>query len=315
MSAKFAAAPPPILPREGGGVALAVGAGVELTSAYCRLPTAEPGPQGIRAVLDDNPVIGERKRGPKRFWTTREVAALREAYPAGGAAACLVVLPGRTAKAIAEKARDEGLVAPAAVRAPKLTRWTSSPQIDEAIRRGYATATSRGDVRALANRLGRPTWWVSKQAARLGIVVPRFRGLPWAVAEDEILRAAPHLKPQTLRLRLARAGFARSETAIVVRLKRLGESRCDPEAMTASDLSRLMGVNPTTVLRWIEAGWLKAKRHAGWRQPGQPRPDSERAEYRIRAADVRRFVIDNAAVVDLRKVDRFWFIDMLGGGG
>jgi hypothetical protein len=37
-------------------------------------------------------------------------------------------------------------------------------------------------------------------------------------------------------------------------------------------------------------------------------------EYRIAARDVRRFVIANAAAIDLRKVEKFWFIELLAGG-
>lgn len=34
----------------------------------------------------------------------------------------------------------------------------------------------------------------------------------------------------------------------------------------------------------------------------------------LQARDVRAFILDNAAAVDLRTVDKFWFIDLVGHG-
>jgi len=32
----------------------------------------------LRILLDANPVAGDLKSGPRRFWTTREIAIVRE---------------------------------------------------------------------------------------------------------------------------------------------------------------------------------------------------------------------------------------------
>jgi hypothetical protein len=36
-------------------------------------------------------------------------------------------------------------------------------------------------------------------------------------------------------------------------------------------------------------------------------------EYWIHRHDVRAFVVANVAAVDLRKVEKFWFVEMLAG--
>lgn len=249
-------------------------------------------------------------RGAQRFWTTREVRALREAFPRGGLPACLAPLPGRSAAAIYAMAGKLGLSAPKGVAGPARHAWTSSPQIDAVIRRVYTGDPAARDVARLAATLGRPRWWVSKRAVRLGLVVPRFRAPPWSEAEDAIVREAAHLAPSGLRQRLARAGFDRTETAIVVHLKRLGADRSDPGATSAGGLADLMGVDRGTVTAWIAKGWLVAKRRGTARTAAQGGD-----EWRIGYRDVRRFVIDHPTAVDLRKVEPVWFIDLLAGGG
>lgn len=258
---------------------------------------------GIREVLEDNPVVGERRQGVKRFWTGREEKLLRQHYPQGGVPACLEVLPGRSASAIYNRAGQLGLRRPGADgRVVPRQRWHASPPIDAVIRRTYQSVPSKGDIAACAKAVGRPRWWVSKRARELGLVVPRFKAPAWTDAETELVRELAHKQPASIQRSLKHRGYHRSETAILVKLKRLGADRTDPNAMNANQLAECLGVDRKTVGRWIEQGWLKATR----------RQHSDRDDYwRIKRKDVRRFIIENTAQVDLRKVDRFWFVDLL----
>ena len=268
---------------------------------------------GIRDLLDENPLVGVPRTGVKRFWTGREEKLLRLHFPQGGVPACLPVLPGRTASSIYQRAGQLGLRSPVTIRrgcVPR-QRWSGNDQIDTVIRAAYQRTPTKGDISRLARTVGRPRWWVSKRASALGLVTPRFKQPPWSEAEIEIVAEAAHRDPTTIRRTLARAGFTRTETAISVKLKREGVvvgRDADPDHYTATGLAKLLGIDAKGVTAWIIKGWLKAERRGTARVEAQGGD-----EWWIRRRDVRRFVVDNAAAIDLRKVEKFWFIDLLGG--
>ncbi len=263
--------------------------------------------EDIRALLTRNPLVGEPRRGCRRFWTTREEKLLGEHYPKGGINACLAHLPGRSATAIYNHAALLGLQAPATQKHDfRRQRWTSSDHIDAAIRRVYQRTPAKGDIDALALAVGRPRWWVTKRASKLGLITPRFKEPDWTDAEREILHDNFHRAPRTIQRMLKRAGYVRTETAISVMGKRLGATREDPLHVTASGLATLMGVDAKTVTGWIARGLLKARRRDTNRSAAQGGD-----HHWIHLRDVRTFIVDNAAVVDIRKVDKFWFIDLL----
>lgn len=263
--------------------------------------------EDLRALLSRNPVIGEPRRGSRRFWTTREEKLLGEHYPQGGVEACLSHLPGRSAAAIYNHAGGLSLQAPTAQKHDfRRQRWTSSDQIDAVIRRVYQRTPTKGDIDALAIAVTRPRWWVTKRASKLGLLAPRFKEPGWTDAERTIVCDNYHRAPRTIQRMLQRAGFVRTETAITVMGKRLGATREDPHHLTAHGLATLMGVDGKTVTGWIARGLLKARRRGTSRTAEQGGD-----QHWIHLRDARAFIIDNAAVVDIRKVDKFWFIDLL----
>lgn len=269
---------------------------------------------GIRAVLDDNPMVGEPKIGARRFWTVAEIKRLREHYPSGGVEACMPHLPGRSASAIYNRAKAEGL------RSENIKnhnfrekRWATDEHIDALIVRTYQSKPDKHAVKRLAQTVNRPRWWVSKRAMKLGLTVPRFKEPEWTAEEIEFICARAHMDPQATSRRMKKHGWHRSPTSIVVKLKRLGQPRgrdADPDHCTASHLARLFGFDAKTVLGWIAKGWLKAEKRGTARTERQGGD-----EWWIHRRNVRAFVIQNASMVDLRKVDRVWFIDMLANGG
>jgi hypothetical protein len=258
---------------------------------------------GIRELLDHNPMVGPMRAGPRRFWTGRELKLLRENYPQGGVTACLASLPGRSASSIYQRSAMLGLRVPDARGMVKDRQsWTSSEAIDAIIRRAYQKVPSKSDVQACAATCGRPRWWISKRAQKLGLVTPRFKQAPWCEAELDLIADNAHKAPATLRRLLKRAGYERSETAIIVKLKRLGADRTDPHHLNANQLAGVMGVDRKTVSGWIAKGLLKAERRAA---------TATDDFWWIHRRDIRRFVTDNVAAVDLRKVEKFWFVDLL----
>lgn len=289
--------------QAGVAVSIAVDGGMALPAAVVGLC--------LRDLLDANPVVGDRRVGSKRPWTGREVKVVREHYPVSGLAGCLPLLAGRSATAIYQRARVLGLVSPkAASDAFPRQRWATSEAIDVVIRRAYLASPTRNGIGACAAAVMRPRWWVSRRATQLGLVVPRDREPPWSEAEMDLLRGREGDHPNSIKKALKVRGFSRTETAIVVKLKRIGLSAAvdEPHCHNARDLGVMMGVDGKTVARWIEKGWLKA------RMVGEA--SATRAEgnhWSIHRREIRRFIMENAAAVDLRKVDKFWFIDLLGG--
>lgn len=267
----------------------------------------EQEPGGVRQLIDQSMFCCEVGVGSKRFWTGREEKILREVYPAEGLKGCLKLLPDRSARAIYNHAKGMGLRTPS-YSAPRKGPYETNDVIDAMIRTVWQSKPEGKAIANLARNAGRPRNWLLRRARVLGLAVPRFKEPRWSAAEDEIISESAHLNFSALAKRLRRAGFKRTETAIAVRLKRLGATREDPDRLTARGLAILLGVDGKRVTAWIDKGWLKAERR------GTARTDAQGGDqWWIHRKSVRAFVIDNAAAVDLRKVDKFWFIDLLAG--
>lgn len=232
-------------------------------------------------------------------WFPEDLAILREHYPKGGLAAVRPLLPHKTAGAIYVKAGALRLKAPL----PPRSNYTSTKFIDEAIKR-YYLAPKKGGLSKLAHQTNRPRTWISARARHLGIVPPRFQEKPWSEPEIELLhKHAPKL-PGTIARILAKAGFKRSNGSIKQKLIKLRCDRSDDDTYSACGLAELFGVDEHLVLAWINKGWLKAQRKGSARQYDL---------YRIHRNSVRRFVSENAGAIDIRRVEKHWFIELLAG--
>jgi len=58
------------------------------------------------------------------------------------------------------------------------------------------------------------------------------------------------------------------------------------------------------VLRWIEKGLLKASKKGTKR---------ENDEWHIEDRHIRQFIVENVGIIDIRKVDKVWFVELLTG--
>jgi len=247
--------------------------------------------------------VGTQKRAPRYHWTTAEMDTLRRVYPTAGPTATAAALPHRDLRAIYQQARKHGLRAPT-TRAPR-QQWTWTDAELAALRRVYQSRPQKCDVVALALRLGKPRHAVSKRAVLEGLVTPRTKAPPWSREEDALLAEWAHCHPRHIARKFKTAGYARSETAITVRRKRVDVDTTDPDHYTAGALARLMGVDPKTVIRWIDKESLPAKRR------GTHRTETQGDHYHIARKALREWVRTHAVLVDLRKVDRFWFLDLV----
>lgn len=247
-----------------------------------------------------------------RYWAPGEDEVIREHYGTlGGPARCAELLNGRSLSAVYARGHCLGIpgkrYAPAR---PGARKYTIEPWIDIEIRRVYeARPEHRGAVNELARRVGRPRWWVGQRALALELKVPRFKEPDWTPAELELLADLAHHLPAVIARKFRARGFRRSETAIVVMRKRQSLDLRDPDHFTAHQLARLMGVDAKTVARWIHEGGLPASRRGTERVAAQGGD-----AYWIGRRQLRSWIGRHAQLIDLRKVDRFWFLDLAFGG-
>jgi len=245
----------------------------------------------------------------RNFWTDTERALLADAYTRGGLPEARKVLPYRHERAIYSQAYKQGLKSPRTQ--PRLCKkYESTEQIDDLIRRFYLLPeTHIGRARRFAESIQRPAWWVKKRAAALGLAVPREKPPEWTEAELALLEANAFRGNQALVKLLKRHGYKRTEAAVGLQLKRRHIERADPNVWTGCALARLMGVDGRTVGRWIDVEGLPAKRR------GTARTKSQGGDmWLISRAPLRRWIATHQQLVDLRKVDRYWFMDLAFGG-
>ena len=246
----------------------------------------------------------------KRFWTDVEHDIVRRYFPAGGAAACLARLPEhRTLSGVYCQAKKLGVKVDGSPAARQ--RHRASPELDERIREGWQEmdAGRKGAVAELALRLNIPRWWLTKRLTVLGLTIRHKKEPRWTAAEDALMRRIPLHLPHKAAAIFREHGFQRSPTAIVVRAKRLDLSRraTRPE-LSATRAAAILGVDGKFITARILSGELPAKKRDDRRLVQQGG-----SSWDIKPADLRRWIIDNIDVVDLRRVDKIPFVSLVAG--
>jgi len=242
------------------------------------------------------------------FWTNKETAVVAKHYADGGAKACLPHLPNRTLASIYNQARKQGIMFGNNQPRPRQV-WVTSVEIDRQIRDCYSSP-EKGRIKAMARNISRPYWWVKRRAQALGVAAVSLSGSnkapEWSEAEIELLEQHSHKNHVTISRIFKKHGFNRTATAIVTKRKRQGYDTVDIDNYTATQLALEFGVDPKVVTRWIDKGWLPAKRR------GTDRTEVQGGDmWWISRRNVRKFIIDSAAIIDIRKVNKVWFIDLL----
>ena len=186
-----------------------------------------------------------------------------------------------------------------------------TPEMDARITEEYRNKvgfTRTRVVRDLAESWGFPRYAIGKRALKLGLV-PVVRGLPraWSEIEKETVVKWAFLSIGSIRKKLKAAGFVRSENAIKIFITRQIGFK-PKESYSATSLAGLLGIDNHAVLAWINKGWLKAVRR-GTERTALQGGDS----WTVRPEDVREFVINHLALIDIRKVDKFWLVELLTG--
>lgn len=147
---------------------------------------------------------------------------------------------------------------------------------------------------------------VCKRGAELGLA--RIKEKPWSKDEEQILERFGHLAPSGIQRKLSEAGFARSIAAIQVKVNR-NRIKSNLDGYSACQLADALGVDVRKVLRWIQQGFLKAERRGTQRTPEQGGDT-----WWIADRHVRRFVLRFPEEIDLARVEKIWFLNLLTEG-
>lgn len=190
----------------------------------------------------------------------------------------------------------------------KKIKYVITPEIHEKIGRVYQEMTGNNEVNELAARIGYPRHKITRYAIQQGWLATQKKEPDWTEAELKILEHLSYLSPEGIQKRLKKAGYSRSVTGIVLKRKRMRFlQNLNGQSMT--QLAECFGVDGKTVQRWLLKGWLQAKRR------GTNRTELQGGDaWYIKEKDVKNFIIENPELIDLRKVDKFWFIDVVANG-
>lgn len=241
------------------------------------------------------------------------MATVRDRYPVEPTLALAQAL-GVTEEQLRYKACSMGVTKGSGARGRNGLAWPWSEAEDALIRRWWPVVSSRAEPEKtadwLARQLGVSTAQVRHRVAVLGLCRLRVKEPPWTDDELELLDQCLHLPPPTIRARLRRRGFRRTEAAIVVqRYRRLGGLAQATGGYSASQLADFLGVSVTPVAGWIKKGWLKAT----------PRGETVAAHggpgdrWTITPRAIRQFLFENAALVNPRGINFVWLMDLLRG--
>ena len=196
----------------------------------------------------------------------------------------------------------------------KRKKYFFTPEMDAEIREVYQKAVympgfhKTAPVKRLAQRLKIPRWTVSKRAGQLGVRRIIKKEPNWCEQELKILSRQAYKHPEVIQRHLKKAGYYRSVQGIVLKRKRMYLLQ-GLEFETAHSLADCLGIDGHAVVKYIQKGLLKAKRRGTkrtWRQGGD--------HYLIKPTNIRKFVIKNVSILDFRKIDKFWLVDLLAGG-
>ena len=179
-----------------------------------------------------------------------------------------------------------------------------TPEIHNAIFQLYSQDTQplKADFERFSKRYSIPRWKITRYAMTQGWSNQRYRiRRDWTEEELRILERNARYSPDTIRRKLEQAGYKRTYTSIQVKRKRMHYLQ-NLNGQSANSLAQCLGMTPNTVIRHIKAGRLKATKR------GTERPDDM---WHIKDSSIRKFIINNVDDIDLRKVDKYWFIDLL----
>ena len=186
-------------------------------------------------------------------------------------------------------------------------KYHFTAEMDDQIRQVYRTNTGKSEVNELSVKLKLPRWRVSRRAREIMAYEPRIKEPNWSEAELKILKDNAHKTPITIRKILKKSGFTRSATGILLKRRRLEWTGKNLAGYSASLLAQCLGIDQHSITNLINKGHLKAKRR------GTARKNPKEDYWWIIEEDIKKFIIESIGLIDIRKVDKFWLVDILTG--
>jgi len=189
----------------------------------------------------------------------------------------------------------------------KPVRYIITPEMHEKIKEIYKTYTGNGEINALAQELRLPRWKITRYAITNGWIARQKKEPEWTEKEVHVLEQAAHLSPDRIRMRLKHYGFLRSTTGIVLKRRRM-RFLANLKGQSARSVAECFGVEVKVITRAINLGQLKAGRRGTDRIPQQGGD-----MWFIKDSDIRAYIMDYLTEIDIRKVDKYWFVDVILG--
>lgn len=187
-----------------------------------------------------------------------------------------------------------------------MAKYFFTSEMDKEIRYTYSINTdNKPRVIDLAKKFNMPRWAIYQRALKISAVNSSHQKRPWKDEEIKLLEKYARYEPQTIREKLKKSGHERSIASIVLKRKRM-RFLSNLKGMSACLCAEFLGVDLHWVMNHISSGSLKAE---------VIRRDREgKANYFIKEKSLRKFIITNPDLVDLRKVEKYYFIELVANG-
>ncbi len=189
-------------------------------------------------------------------------------------------------------------------------KYHFTEEIDARIRRvyqeevGMKSKLHTGYLKKLGKELNMPSWRISKRATELGVLPTKKKEPNWSDQELKILYTSAHLSLGMIQKNLKKLGFHRTQQGIQQKRKHMRFLQ-NLHGHSAASVAIGFGVDKKTAVRWIENGWLKATRRETTRNEGKANL------FYIKDKWIREFIIESVAIIDFRKLDKYWIVDIL----